>query len=78
MDIQTRKILFVKKFLDISNEKIISKLEKILKNEIEFKPELNPKTSEEMKRRISQSLNDADTGRLIEQSNLELEIEKWD
>ena len=72
MDIQTRKILFVKKFLDISNEKIISKLEKILKNEIEFLPELNQRTSEEMKRRISQSINDADAERVIEQSELEL------
>jgi phage gp29-like protein len=78
MDIQTRKIQFVKKFLEISNEKIISKLEQTMKTETEHMPEFNYISSNDLRKRISQSLNDADSGRLIEQSDLELEIEKWD
>jgi hypothetical protein len=78
MDIQARKIQFVKNFLDINNEKIISKLEGILKNEIEVTLELKRMSSYELKRRISQSIMDAESGRFIEQSELEHEIEKWD
>ncbi len=56
MDLQTRKIEFIKEFLNIQDEKLISKLENLLYNK-------DPKSSnsisiEELNKRIDQSEDD--------------------
>jgi hypothetical protein len=77
MDLQTRKIAFVQEFLSIQNEEIVSRLEKLLKNEVEGNS-FKPMTIEELNRRIDQSEQDSINGRVIEHGDLLAEIEKWD
>lgn len=65
MDIQTRKLLFIQEILALSNERIIDKLETILKKEkskIEKKPSaydllgvISEKEATDMKREIEQA-----------------------
>jgi len=65
MDIQTRKIAFVKEFLELQNEEMISKFEKLLKKVNEGEPgkELNPFIQGELNERIKKSENDFKNGR---------------
>ena len=73
MDIQTRKLHFIQEFLKVQSEELISRLEKILKND----EELTPFTIDEFNSRIDQSLEDAENDRIIEVDELLTEIKKW-
>jgi hypothetical protein len=77
MDLQVRKTAFVQEFLSIESEKIISRLEKLLKVEIENNT-FKPMTIEELNRRIDQSEQDSINGRLIAHDDLLAEIKEWD
>jgi hypothetical protein len=79
MDLQARKIAFVKEFLSIESEEMISRLEKLLKNEkIEIKDKVfKPMTIKELNRRIDQSEQDSINGRLTESKDLLKKIKKW-
>lgn len=79
MDLQTRKISFVKEFLAIENEGIISRLEKYLKKEkkTNIDNEFSPMTIKEFESRIDQSMEDSKNGRVIEANQLLEEIKKW-
>jgi len=79
MDIQSRKIEFVKKFLEIQSEEMISRLESIIRKD---KKDLNqgvfkPMSIEEFNLRIDKSMEDSKNGRLIEANDLKAKIEKW-
>lgn len=65
MDIQTRKIQFIQKFLQLQNEKLISEFEKLLEEKIELDLNgyLRPFTVEELNKRIDQSEEDFENGR---------------
>jgi len=64
MDIQTRKIKFVQKFLSIKNEDMLLRFEELLKiAQAENKRELKPFTIEELNQRIDQSEKDFENGR---------------
>lgn len=65
MDIQTRKIQFIQKFLQLQNEKLISEFEKLLEEKIELdlNGDLRPFTVEELNKRIDQSEEDFENGR---------------
>ena len=78
MDIQKRKIEFIKNFLNVNNVDVIVSLENILNNKqyIGYSP--NPMTTQELKHRISQSIMDAEAGKLISNDELILEIQTWD
>lgn len=78
MDIQTRKIEFIKIFLNVNNEDVIVSLENILNNmqSVGYIP--NPMSSLELKHRILQSIMDAEAGKLISNDELILEIQSWD
>lgn len=54
MDIQTRKIEFIQKFLKIQSEEVITQLEKILSKEIKSSEndELKPITVKEFNKQI--------------------------
>ena len=80
MDIETRKIEFIQKFLKIQNEEVISRLENMLRKEIKSsdKDELKPMTVEELNTRIDKSMDDSKKGRIVEASDLKAKIEKWD
>jgi hypothetical protein len=79
MDLQARKIAFVQEFLSIQSEEIVSRLEKLLKNEkIDIKDNaFKPMTAEELNRRIDQSEQDSNNGRLTESKDLLKKIKQW-
>ncbi len=75
MDIQTRKIQFVQAFLKLQSEKVISRLEQILKKETQN--EFKQFTIEEFNKRIDQSMEDSKNGRVIEVTKLKEKVAKW-
>ena len=77
MDLQTRKLNFIQDFLKLESEKAISHFEKLLQKETENNLELKPMTMKEFQKRIDQSSDDSENGRLTENSKLMSEIEKW-
>lgn len=79
MDLQTRKITFVKEFLSIESEELISSFEKLLttKNTPTKDSIYHPMTIEELNRRIDQSEQDSIYGRLTESKDLLKKIKQW-
>ena len=77
MDLQTRKLNFIQDFLKLESEKAISHLEKLLQKETQNNSELKPMTTKAFQKRIDQSKEDSQNGRLTESSKLISEIEKW-
>ena len=64
MDIQTRKIKFIQKFLRIEDESLILRMEELLKIvQAESERDLKPFTVEELNQRIEQSEEDFKNGR---------------
>ncbi|MFA7617195.1 MAG: hypothetical protein WCY16_11510 [Weeksellaceae bacterium] len=64
MDIQTRKIKFIQKFLRIEDESLILRMEELLKiAQAESERDLKPFTVEELNQRIEQSEEDFKSGR---------------
>ena len=80
MDLQSRKISFVQEFLSIESEELISRFEKLLKNNkaTEEEADFRPMTIAELNQRIDQSEQDSINGRLTEMNDFLAEIEKWD
>ena len=77
MDLQTRKILFVKEFLKLESEKAINLFEKLLKKESTINSDSKPMTIQELQNRIDQSNTDSENAKLIASSDLISEIERW-
>lgn len=77
MDLQTRKLNFIKDFLKLESEKAISHLEKLLYKETQNSSELKPLSIKEFQKRINQSTKDSENGRLTKNCELITEIEKW-
>jgi hypothetical protein len=77
MDLQTRKLNFIQDFLKLKNEKVISLFEELMLIETQTKSALKPMTLKEFKKRINESIVDATSERLTENSKLIGEIEKW-
>jgi hypothetical protein len=79
MDLQTRKLTFVREFLNIQNEDIVDRFEKMLKKEKSrsIEKDFQPMTLEEFYNRIDQSLLDSKEGKLTDIDELIKEIEGW-
>lgn len=77
MDLDTRKVIFIKDFLKLESEKAISQFEKLLKKETEIDSELKPMSISDLNKRISDSLEDSKNGRVTGSDQLISEIEKW-
>lgn len=79
MDIQSRKIEFVQKFLKIESEEMISRLESIIINDDKglIQRVIKPMSIEEFNLRIDKSMEDSKNGRLIEANDLKAMIEQW-
>lgn len=73
MDIQTRKLEFIKEFLKLSNEEAIAKFEALLKRQKE-EPE-NPFSQEEMIKRVGQSEEDFRKGNFKTSEELQKRFE---
>lgn len=78
MDIQTRKVEFVREFLKIQNEELLTLMEKLLhstKKDAESK--LHPMSVEELNKRIDKSMEDSENEKLTKSSDLIREIQQW-
>ena len=79
MDLQTRKITFVRDFLTIQNEEVVTRLENYLKKERKkTSNNFEPFTKEEFNLRIFNSEQDSKNGKLTSTQDFLAEIEKWD
>ena len=75
MDLQSRKIEFVQKFLKIQNEELLSQLENLLKKKSSSKSlSISPMSIDELNARIDQSEEDFKKGKF--KSSTEL-LEKY-
>jgi hypothetical protein len=79
MDLQTRKLNFIQEFLRLNNEKLISKLENLLKSEKakSYEQSISPLSEEELNRIIDEAEKDSKEGRLISAVELKKEIDSW-
>lgn len=78
MDIQTRKVEFVREFLKMQNEELLTLMEKLLhstKKDTEKK--LYPMSVEKLTKRIDKSMEDSSNGKLTKSSDLITEIQGW-
>ncbi|MFC3416609.1 hypothetical protein [Algoriphagus hitonicola] len=79
MDLQTRKLKLIQRFLKIDSEDILIQLEEILKirKKSQDTKAIDPMSIEEFNSRIDRSMEDSKNGRLVEDSELKSNIEKW-
>ncbi|HUH26524.1 MAG TPA: hypothetical protein VLY87_07840 [Flavobacterium sp.] len=78
MDIQTRKIEFVRDFLKMQNEELLTLMEKLLySTKMDYENDIQPMTVEELNSRIDKSMEDSKNGKLTKSSDLITEIQKW-
>lgn len=79
MDLQTRKISFVQKFLKIQSEEVVVRMEKALKREKKniSGTAVRPMTMKELNKRVDQSLLDSENDKLTENNELTKEIQEW-
>jgi len=75
MDMQTRKINFVKTFLDIKNDNVITSLEHLLT--IELENDLSPMEIETLNKRIDQSVADSINDKVTDNDTLLKEMKQW-
>jgi len=79
MDIQTRKINFVQKFLRLRNIKLIEKLEKILLEDKakDYEANLKPMSIDNFNKMIDKSIDDVNQGNVVNALELKESVKKW-
>lgn len=79
MDIKTRKTIFLKTFLELTDEKRLSALEKLLYNSDKFPTEyeFNPMTIQQFNEEIDKAIEDYSNGKIKSVSELKIEASKW-
>lgn len=78
MDIQTRKIEFIREFMTLQNEELLTLLEKSLHSEKrDSHQKVSALTLQELNQQIDQSMDDSMNGRLTDSEVLTSEIKKW-
>lgn len=71
MDLQTRKLEFIKEILKIKSEKVLDQLEKLLNKEYALvADEIHPMTIEELNNRIDKSEEDFKNNKFSSTSDL--------
>ncbi|WP_296623250.1 hypothetical protein [Marivirga sp.] len=76
MDLQTRKLQFIESILSIGNEKLIDKLEALLKKESQ--KEESPRISiEQYNRELDEANARIDSGDHVSHESVKKESEKW-
>jgi len=73
--LETRKIAFIKEFLNIKSEKVLTQLERLLRAEKENTFEAM--SVQEYESEIDQALEDSTNGRMIKATDLKAKIQKW-
>lgn len=71
MDLQTRKLHFIEEILAISDEKVIEKLESVLKKE---QQELDPVLKEKLTSRALKAEQDIKEGRVMNREEMEKKL----
>ena len=79
MDVQLKKIHFVKEFLRLNNEQTINKLELLLKSEKKrmYSREPEPMSLDEFNRIIDNAENDSNEGRIVDSRDLKKDVQSW-
>ncbi len=78
MNIQLRKIEFVRDFLKIEDEELLALLEQLLYSaKSDAENNIQSMSVEELNQRIDKSMEDAQKGKLTKSSDLISEIQKW-
>ncbi len=76
MDIQTRKIHFIQKFLALNNESVIKKLESLLKKET-LKEDSHHISIEQYNKELDEAEAEMDRGEYVSHENLKKQMKKW-
>jgi hypothetical protein len=79
MDLQTRKLNLIQELLHVGNEKVVTKLEKILKTErkTRFEKSLAPMSEEEFNSSIDNSESDIRNSRMTTARDLKKDVASW-
>jgi len=77
MDIAARKLKFVERFLSLSDEKTLVKLERLLNTETKQSAHLSPMRIEEFNAMIDKSEEDYKNGNVIEAKAILKQIDEW-
>ena len=79
MELQKRKIQFIQDVIRLKNDKILEKLEKLLRLEKkkQIKEEFSQMTIEEFNTLIDSSENDATNNRLFDANEILKDIDTW-
>ena len=79
MTVEARKLHFIEEFLKVTDENIISQMERLLRNEKREQQEnsLQPMNLNELKNIIDKAREDVERGRVISHENLKQEILSW-
>ena len=79
MTVEARKLHFIEEFLKVTDENIISQMERLLRNEKREQQEnsLQPMNLNELKHIIDKAREDVERGRVISHENLKQEILSW-
>ncbi len=79
MELQTRKIQFIQEVLRLKNEKILQKLENLLRLEKgkQINEEFSQMTMEEYNELIDSAENDAENNRLFNAEEILKDIDTW-
>ena len=79
MDLKARKIHFVQEFLRLNNEKILNKLEDVLRSEKRklYEQGAEPLSMEEFNQRIDDAEDDSEMNRIKSVHELKNDIKTW-
>ena len=79
MDVQLRKIHFVKEFLRLNNEQAIDKLETLLKSEKKrlYSQAPEPMSLDDLNKTIDNAESDSEEGRITDAKDLKKDIQSW-
>lgn len=79
MDIQTKKLKLIEDFLSISDEKLLDKLDHLIKKEKHLgnSVDIKPMSLNEFHEMVNEAIEDYEKGNTILQEELEKEILTW-
>jgi len=79
MDILTRKMAFVERFLNINDDDLITRLEQVIMSEKvkNYESRLKPMSMEEFHKMVDKAVNDHEKGNVISHQALLEKIKSW-
>ncbi len=79
MDLKTKKINFIKDFIELENEDLVDKLDKVLHSDKfrKYEKELKPMPMKDFLTLIDQAKIDVDSNNITSVDDLEKEVKQW-